>query len=585
MQIREQGHYRLRLSGLHIPVPAHPPTKSAVSQTFSDSHFRYNGDIMQNRDRPGLILIVDDDPVNCELLVALGTGMGYECETASNGYEALEHLKTDTDLVLLDATMPEMNGFEVARRMRAHPQFGSVPIMMVTALSGKQDRLDAVEAGANDFITKPIDKTELRVRSASLFKMKRAQDALKRHQEELEEEVRVRTASLQAANEKMAVLATTDPVTGLPNHRAIVAAIDNEIERSSRYSRTCAVLFLDLDHFKALNDGCGHSAGDAALAEFGSILRSSVRAIDTVGRWGGEEFIALLPESGEEGALFVAERIRLAVASHVFAAGGGGHLTCSIGVALYPNHGSDRSLLIAAADQSTFAAKRLGRNQVRLASDPALDALIAESVGTNSREETALLGMVEALSVLVSARDHYTGQHTDEVSALAMRLGLALGLSASEARLVGLAGKLHDIGKVGVTDAVLHKAGRLTEEEWALMRRHPIIGAEVIACVPMLRVIVPAIRGHHERWDGTGYPDGLAGEAIPLGARILAAVDAYSAMTTNRCYRQAHDAEWALNELRKHASTQFDPAVVQAFERLAVRLPGSACCLTASTAA
>ncbi len=370
---------------------------------------------------------------------------------------------------------------------------------------------------------------------------------------------------LQTAHDELAALAVTDPLTGLPNHRALVTALEQELERAQRYHHPCAVLFVDLDHFKALNDGYGHAAGDAALRELGVVVRSCLRNIDIIGRWGGEEFLALLPETNEEAALKTAERIRSAIAAHIFSAGGGMHLTSSLGVAVYPNHALDRSALVAAADLAMYVAKKLGRNQTRSASDPTTVSLEAEK-RNGSREEAALTGAVDSLTMLLEARDSYTGEHTSDAALLALQLALALGLDTTEARMISLAGRLHDLGKVAIPDAILQKPAPLTEEEWKLMRTHPIIGADVVSRMPSLRVLAPIIRSHHERWDGHGYPDQLSGEAIPLGARIIAVVDAYSAMTTNRPYRKAHNPAWALRELQRCAGTQFDPQVVAALE-------------------
>ncbi len=374
------------------------------------------------------------------------------------------------------------------------------------------------------------------------------------------------TRQIAGAADKLAALATADPITGLPNHRAVVSAVDRELERSARFGRPCALLFLDIDHFKALNDGCGHVAGDAALAEFGAVVSGCLRGMDTVGRWGGEEFVALLPETDRASALALAETVRTAVASYGFRAGGGGRLTCSLGVAVFPDDAEDRSEMVEAADRAMYAAKRLGRNQARSITDPAVSALGAgDQVG--SREENALRGEVAGLAALVAARDNYTGRHTDEVAALSIRLALALGMDTQEARIVGLVGQLHDVGKVAVPDAVLQKPGRLTEEEWVLMRRHPVVGADVVSRMPSLRVIAPSVRAHHERWDGGGYPDGLAGEAIPLAARIVAVADAYGAMTTDRPYRRGRPIAQALEEMHRCAGTQFDAAVVDALAR------------------
>ncbi len=377
----------------------------------------------------------------------------------------------------------------------------------------------------------------------------------------IHDEVEAKNRALAEANTRLEALATTDPLTGLPNHRAIVAALDKELERVHRYGRPCSVLFLDLDHFKALNDTCGHAAGDTALHELAALTRATLRGVDTLGRWGGEEFVAILPETAADGAATVAEGVRAAVAAYAFSAGGGVRLTLSVGMASCPGDAANRDGLVDAADRAMYAAKRLGRNQVRAAGDPAVAALDGES---GSREDVALVGTVEALAALVEARDQYTGEHTNEVARLTARLALLLGRDTADARLIGLAGRLHDVGKIAIPDAVLRKPGRLTEDEWTLIRTHPVVGADVVGRVPALRVLAPLIRAHHERWDGSGYPDGLAGADIPLGARIIAVADAYGAMTTDRPYRAGRDAAWALAELRRCAGAQFDPTVVDA---------------------
>jgi two-component system cell cycle response regulator len=366
------------------------------------------------------------------------------------------------------------------------------------------------------------------------------------------------------ANLRLQALATTDPLTELPNHRSIVVALDQEIERCRRYSRGCAVLILDLDHFKVLNDTYGHLAGDAALKDAASLMRQTLRTVDTVGRWGGEEFVILLPELHTAEARLIAERLRGAVGSHAGSTRGRVPITCSIGLALYPDDGTDRDSLFAAADRAMYAAKTLGRNQVRTFAEPAVAALQSKVAG--SHEEDTLLGTVNALAALIDARDRYTGTHAQTVATLAHQVAEVMHLSTGEARTVELAARLHDIGKIAVPDEVLRKPGPLTEEEWIVMRAHAAIGADVVRQVPALHMVAPIIRGHHERWDGQGYPDQLAGEAIPVGARIICAVDAYAAMTTNRPYRQALDPTCALVELHRCAASQFDPAVVTTLE-------------------
>jgi PAS domain S-box-containing protein len=237
----------------------------------------------------------------------------------------------------------------------------------------------------------------------------------------------------------------------------------------------------------------------------------------------------------------------------------------------YPLHARDREGLLSAADQAMYGAKHFGRNQVRLAHDPAVRALFSVSPAEGGREEAALVGMAEALVALVEARDHLTGSHCQHVADLVHQLALALGWPATEAQMLTLAARLHDLGKVAVPDTILQKPGALTKEEWTLMRSHPAVGAGVVSHIPALRPLAPVIRAHHERWDGQGYPDQLAGEAIPLGARILTVVDAYLTMLTDRPYQPARAPAMALAELRRCAGSQFDPRLVEALVQLLLR--------------
>lgn len=370
--------------------------------------------------------------------------------------------------------------------------------------------------------------------------------------------------ALTQANAQLAAMATTDPLTGLPNHRALVDALDRELDRARRQHQVCAVIFLDLDHFKAVNDTYGHPAGDAVLREFGSVVRQVLRECDTLGRWGGEEFIAILPATDFDGLRALAERMRAAVAEHTFAIGGGLGLTCSLGLALFSSDAHDRDSLVQAADNAMYAAKKLGRDQVRTFRDPLVAEVSHSADEAISREGATIAGTVDALTKLLEARDAPTAAHTQLVAEHAMIIARALGLDHRATELVGQAGRLHDLGKISVPDAVLRKPARFSAEEQLTMRQHPLIGAEVISLIPALRGLAPIIRAHHERWDGHGYPDGLAGESIPLAARIVTVADAFTVMVADRPYQPAQDLTYAVAELRRCAGSQFDPRVVDA---------------------
>ena len=324
-----------------------------------------------DRDRK-LLLIVDDEERNCELLAAMVESFGHDWAVARDGHEALAMLRLDVDLILLDVMMPGMDGYHVAQRIRQDPYGVNVPIIMVTALSSKDDRLRAVEAGANDFISKPFERTELRVRTSSLLAMKEAQDGLRRNKKELEVLVEQRTASLRDALQAM-VLAQRDA-------------------------------------------------------------------------------------------------------------------------------------------------------------------------------QQAQLDTVERLAIAAEYKDKITALHIHRMSQYSAILGRGLNLSAEDVEQLLHASRMHDVGKIGIPDEILCKPASLDDPEWEVMRQHPIIALS-----------------HHEWWDGSGYPNGLAGENIPLTGRICAVADVFDAMTSVRPYKPAYSNEEAFRILRDERGTHFDPRIVDVF--------------------
>ncbi len=371
--------------------------------------------------------------------------------------------------------------------------------------------------------------------------------------------------SLAGDNLRLQAQASTDPLTGLPNHKSMILALDRELERATRYGRACSVLFLDLDHFKAMNDSCGHLAGDTALRELTLPVMAALRNVDILGRWGGEEFLVIMPETEVADALSAAQRVCESVRSFNFSIAGGTRLTCSIGVATYPYDAGDRDELVESADRAMYAAKRLGRDQVRTAVDPSAVGFISELRRKGGREEASMWGVVEALTTILRVYDAGADDHLQNVSSLSMKLAMAVGLNASETRAVGLAARLHDIGKISVPQDVLQKDKGLTVEDWELVKGHPGIGAEVVTTIPSLVMLAPAIRSHHERWDGSGYPDGLSGNDIPIGGRIIAVADAYETMIQGRPYAPPRSVPGALQELERCAGKQFDPVITEYF--------------------
>jgi two-component system, cell cycle response regulator len=352
--------------------------------------------------------------------------------------------------------------------------------------------------------------------------------------------------------------ALTDTLTGLKNRLAFDRELDAELARAERGDLPFSVVIGDLDHFKSVNDRLGHRAGDAALVRVGEVLERHRRTMDSVARTGGEEFTILLPEATEHEAYLVAERLRVA-AEKAFAEDVAG-LTFSFGVANYPEHGRSADAVVEAADQALYAAKALGRNR-SVIFNPEISAIFSpEGRGADDVQLATLLSLAEALDL----RDNGTADHSRTVGRYCRLIAAELGLPPERVRRVEVAGILHDIGKMGLPDAILQKAGPLGKAELAKIRTHPEIGAQILSGRGLedLRRWVVA---HHERPDGTGYPAGLPDAQIPLEAKILAVGDSYEAMTANRVYRAAIDERTARGELLRCAGAQFDPRVVAAF--------------------
>jgi two-component system, cell cycle response regulator len=357
---------------------------------------------------------------------------------------------------------------------------------------------------------------------------------------------------------RLADAARTDPLTGLLNRRGFQELMEVETERALRSSRPLAIIVGDLDHFKHLNDRFGHAAGDLALRRFSEIASAASRRIDAVARIGGEEFALLLPDTEQHAAYLLAERLRRAAKEQ----GVDGELpSVSFGVASFPTHAADAEALMHAADQALYAAKAMGRDRSVIYNPEVLASVLGGDLDPVAGNEhlSAVLVLAETLDL----RDSGTASHSQTVGRLSALIAKALGFDDARVERTRLAGMLHDIGKIGIPDWILHKPGKLDEAEWAEIKKHPEMGARIAASAK-LDDISEWILYHHERVDGRGYPAGLPASEIPVEAKILAVADAYEAMTADRVYRPAMPAADAERELRDQSGAQFDAAVVDA---------------------
>jgi diguanylate cyclase (GGDEF)-like protein len=381
----------------------------------------------------------------------------------------------------------------------------------------------------------------------------------------VQDELLATVAQVNEANEQLELaraeadrVGRLDPLTGVANRRVLPELLDRRLAAGDEH---LGVLLVDVDRFKRINDGLGHAAGDVVLVEVARRIRETIREEDTVARVGGEEFLVLLHGMSDAASLrLLGERMRAAMAgAPMWIAGVGVPVTASIGGALSGREHQAGESLLAAADRALYAAKRAGRDRVVLVGDAGAER--------NDESEGPELALAHAMVATAATSPGFEESHAEEVSWLAAGIAGRLGAGAHVRRRCRLAGLLHDVGKAGLPDP----GGPLSDAERESLRTHPMRGAELIARVPALGPIVCIVRQHHERLDGSGYPEGLRSEAIGLEARIVAVADVYSAMTT----RAGLSPGTALHALQGDAGVRFDAAVVRALASVIARRPGA----------
>ena len=363
--------------------------------------------------------------------------------------------------------------------------------------------------------------------------------------------------------EKLQSLVNEDGLTGVYNHRFFHEALSEKIKSYEGENKPISMIFIDIDYFKYYNDLYGHQKGDEVLKTIGCLLKNSAREQDIVARYGGEEFAVILPDASEEVAVGIAENIRKKVESTYFKGEENqpnGKLTVSIGISVYPDKAKDDVELIKSADDAHYRAKFFNKNRVEIYS-----SILDDLKNDIDEKHIDLVTSIKTLISVINAKDRYTYGHVERVVAYSRLLADKLELSEEDKKDLIYGAYMHDIGKINISREILNKRMPLTNEEWEILKNHPLNGVEIIKPVKSLENISDLILHHHERYDGRGYPDNLKGEDIPFLARVLTVVDSFDAMTSNRPYNKRKTYDEAIEELKKCSGTQFDPAIADAF--------------------
>ena len=508
-------------------------------------------------DRGVDICVIEDDADQRNLLVRQLCHWKYEVVEAEDATSGLQQVYEHRPRVLIcDVVLPDLGGIQVCREVRADSTLDGTYIVLASTVDQGELKSKALKAGADEYLSKPYDMEELQARIRNGLRLNRLQERLER-------------------------AALTDGLTGLWNHSQFRELLDREFLRTRRYGGNVSMLMVDLDHFKAVNDTFGHETGNRVLKATARHLQATVRQIDIVARYGGEEFAVICPETNLDEATRLAERIRKTFPRRVKSPE---HPQLTVRASIGVSGSEDPRVnsvndLISLCDEALYSSKRQGRDRVtrcdqhqedatELDADlDMLDRLRKEVVALSMRSKDLCLQSIWALIQALEARDGYSAWHSRNVMLYTNWLVSAAGWSRALRLATGNAAMLHDLGKIGVPDKVLTKPGSLDPAEATLTRQVPLITCKILEPLRVFETEILIIRHLRERYDGSGYPDGLAGDSIPVGSRVVAITEAFDSITCNRAHRTGRSIDETLQVFREEAGRQFDPGFVTLLER------------------
>ena len=505
------------------------------------------------------VCVIAGDANQRELITGLLTQAGFTLTTAQTCHEGINMVNQGRGkVVVCDYELPDGDGIQICESLRRNTELAGSYFILMSAGGSAPLASDALNAGADDYLAKPIGHQELIARVHVGARMQMMHDQLRR-------------------------AAMVDGLTGLYNHDHFNRILEHEMSRARRYGHPLALIMADMDFFKAINDTYGHLAGNVTLEETARILRECIRDVDTAARFGGEEFAIILPEARVGDAKQVAERIRTTLPRSLRVEELHEHVvTASFGVADSEDpRVRNAADLVDLTDRALYLAKRRGRNQVAFCGELDEASEFSESLQTDeieslrrrvavlcTRAKDVYVQSVYALLQALEEKDPHTARHALNVAYYAEQIARQMGFSDATAKTVYNAALLHDVGTVGVPDRILLKRQPLTPLERMVMDQVPLIATRIVDRMRILESEIPIIRHQREYYDGSGFPAGLQGDQIPVGARILLVADAFDSMTTDRVYRQRRPIDAAVAELDAMSGTQFDPRAVKALKQI-----------------
>ncbi|MHB8076348.1 HD domain-containing protein [Desulfosporosinus fructosivorans] len=470
------------------------------------------------------IMIIDDSPLDRTFIrkvleMRLNDINVFEAQDGLNITDKL--VSNKIHLCILDIMMPLKDGFQVLLEMKQDPAVVDIPVIVCTGIGDKQAIEKALTLGAYDYFSKPL--CEEAMKTSLPLKAKNAIELMKR-------------------NLEISYLSYHDFLTELYNRRFC----EEEIRRINTFRNLpISIIVGDINGLKLINDTFGHDEGDKLLKKAATTIQNACRIDDIIARWGGDEFIILLPKTKKEEAEEVVNRIKKLYAEEQV-----NGIQGSISFGWDTKHTMDEEItkIFKNAEDYMYRNKTCENESVR---SRMINTIINTLHEKSPREE----------------------MHSKRVSELCQDIGKEIGLSESEIRTLKVGGLLHDIGKIAIEERILNKREKLTDKEWNEVRRHPEIGYRILSSSHEMQELADYVLAHHEKWDGTGYPKGLKGEAIPRVARIITLADSYDAMTNERPYRKALSEERVINEIRKNAGLQFDPEIAKLFVEKVLDIP------------